>query len=240
MNIHLPVRRANTIKKPSKNTLALMHQNNQTIDDLQFGFWPTPYKAAKVLSKHLPAYFTYCEPCAGDLRLVKHLKKLKPKAAVTRCFDIIKKHNDVFIKDARTLDLSDMYSSIYGEPDFIITNTPFEYPTINELIEHFMQIKPTWCMVRMHWLSGVSAGRILRHMKKIVAVGSLDWFDVKATSSTDHYAWILIDAEHSTGPKFIGREFREPKVKMEKEPIPRKVLYKGVWYNPKDDQYPLL
>ena len=37
-------------------------------------YYPTPYDAVKPLLPHLPENFTFAEPCAGDGRLIQHLK----------------------------------------------------------------------------------------------------------------------------------------------------------------------
>ena len=39
-------------------------------------FYPTPISALAPLVPHLPIAFGYIEPCAGDGRLIEHLKTL--------------------------------------------------------------------------------------------------------------------------------------------------------------------
>ena len=37
-------------------------------------FYPTPYSAVEPLIAHLPEWYTFMEPCAGDGRLIDHLE----------------------------------------------------------------------------------------------------------------------------------------------------------------------
>ena len=56
-------------------------------------YYPTPYQAVLPLVAHLPEWYTFTEPCAGDGRLIDHLEKHGGKC--THAYDIEPQRDDI-------------------------------------------------------------------------------------------------------------------------------------------------
>ena len=67
-------------------------------------YYPTPLAAVKPLIPHLPSSFTFCEPCAGDARLIEHIETLHDDASCLTAYDIEPQAGDVEELDALKLD----------------------------------------------------------------------------------------------------------------------------------------
>jgi hypothetical protein len=150
-------------------------------------FYPTPFAAVPPLIPHLRGIRTFAEPCAGDGRLVRHLE-----LRGLRC---------VFQGDLAT-GLDARATLDYGNADAIITNTPWKRPILHALLEHFMEITPTWLLIDQDWACTKQAIPYLASCTDILPIGRLIWIPGTNMPGKDNVAWYHFDARHMAGPIF--------------------------------------
>ena len=151
----------------------------------------TPVKPIRSLLPWLPWDFTYCEPCAGTLRMAKVLGM--PKEA----YDI--KIRTPLVRKLDALELEEKH--VQG-CDFIITNPPWTREILHPLIERFAQLRPTWLLFDADWAYTKQANPYLRYCSTIVAVGRVSWME-NGTSGLDNAAWYRFD-DAATATRFHG------------------------------------
>lgn len=125
-------------------------------------FYPTPYEAVVPLMAHLPPGSTYCEPCCGDGALIEHLSRHAFECVYA--FDIDPKVHDAYCMDA-TVSWSD------GDPDFYITNPPWDRKVLHPIIENLSRHLPTWLLFDADWMHTRQSTPFMPHLRKIVSVG---------------------------------------------------------------------
>ena len=140
-------------------------------------FYPTPYQAVLPLLPHLQNNIVFDEPCAGNRDLVRHLEKHGHQCA--RASDITDKHP----VDALSLERS-------GASMFI-TNPPWSKEILLPLINHLIELKPTWLLLDGNFLFNKSSADVLGYCHKIVVVGRVKWIPDSPYTSKDNAMWIL-------------------------------------------------
>ena len=169
-------------------------------------YYPTPLAAVKPLIPHLPASFSFAEPCAGDGRLVNHIKELHGNATCLWSSDIEPREPSIATFDA--LDLSEAQVS---NIDLIITNPPWERSKasgylLHAMIECFSDLRPTWLLFDADWVHTIQSSDLVRNrLCKIVSIGRVKWIEDSAGSGKDNAAWYLFDAKKSLPTEFVGR-----------------------------------
>jgi len=169
-------------------------------------YYPTPLAAVKPLIPHLPASFTFCEPCAGDARLIDHIEELHEDASCLTAFDIEPQAGDVDELDA--LELAEEH--VRG-CDYIITNPPWERSKksgylLHAMIEHFSNLRPTWLLFDADWSYTLQSSKLITRCESIVSVGRVKWIEDSAGTGKDNAAWYLFNKNWSVGySKFYGR-----------------------------------
>ena len=78
-------------------------------------FYPTPRAAVLPLVKHLPEYFVFTEPCAGDGRLIDHLQNAG--GFCVDAYDIEPRREGIRRKD---------FTQVVPRGDMVITNPPWD------------------------------------------------------------------------------------------------------------------
>ena len=153
-------------------------------------FYPTPFAAVPVLIPHLRGVRTFAEPCCGDGALMRHLESFALQCVYS---------GDIATgQDALAIDA-------YGDPDKIITNTPYERKTMHALIAHFMRIRPSWLLLETDWACTKQAAPFMPSCSDIVSVGRLRWIEGTTMSGKQNFAWFHFDASHHAGPIFHAR-----------------------------------
>jgi len=159
-------------------------------------FYKTPYEGIVPLLPHLPTNISFCEPCAGDGRLIDHLEinGLKCRAA----WDIEPLRSDIDKQDARTTE--------NGSVDYFITNPPWNRDDLHQIIYNLSRQKPTWLLFDADWMHTVQSTPYMEKCRKIVSVGRLKWFDDSKSVGYDNCCWYLFEpcSKHQY-PTFIGR-----------------------------------
>ena len=163
-------------------------------------YYPTPLAAVEPLIPHLPYTFDYVEPCAGDGRLVEHLKELTDGHA--ECLfksDIEPQAKDIFTSNALELSLG-----AYGVVDFCITNPPWERKFLHPFIEHWVDLCPTWVLFDADWMHTKQSAALMTYCAKVVSVGRVKWIEGSKNTGKDNCCWYLFDRDAGV-TKFYGR-----------------------------------
>jgi len=175
-------------------------------------FYPTPRAAVEPLIPFLPEFFTFCEPCAGDLRLALHLDNLtESNCIMTAAYDIEPQDGGVEKLDATTLTRA----HVGGNCDYIITNPPWDRTKksgylLHTLIETFSDICPTWLLFDADWMHTKQATPYIQErLLTVVSVGRVKWIEDSKMSGKDNCAWYLFDKnarDMTPYPEFFGRD----------------------------------
>lgn len=169
-------------------------------------YYPTPKAAVVPLISHLPTSFTYAEPCAGDGRLVNHIKELNGNSNCIWSSDIEPQHDSVSTLDALTLSEAQV-----RDCDFIITNPPWERSKasgylLHAMIEHFSSLRPTWLLFDADWVHTLQSSDLVKsRLCKIVSIGRVKWIEDSAGTGKDNCCWYLFDKNKIDPTQFFGR-----------------------------------
>jgi hypothetical protein len=167
-------------------------------------FYETPVDAIKPLIMHLPAQFTYIEPCYGNGAILKGLELLLGHNKCVYTSDLYPAKNGIAKRDATTLDMNDVRA------DMFITNPPWSRDKksdhlLHNIIDNLAGQKPTWLLFDADWMHTKQAWPYLEYCVKIVSVGRVSWME-NGTSGKDNCAWYLFDKKDDGPTEFIGRK----------------------------------
>lgn len=177
-----------------------------TFERVERDFYRTPPEAVAPLVPHLPADFTYWEPCAGDGALIDALWAVggqnEPYCALAS--DLVPQRNDILTIDALTVPRQHVVSE--WKCNFIITNPPWTRQILHPMIEHFSAMRPTWLLFDADWMHTKQSAPFMGWCRKVVSVGRVKWIPDSKHTGKDNCAWYLFD-QNSTGPTvFVGRQ----------------------------------
>jgi hypothetical protein len=162
-------------------------------------YYPTPIEAVEPLIDHLPLFFDYVEPCAGDGRLIDHITTLTGGAGdcLYAC-DIEPQRDDIVQFDALDIDFGG-----YAVFDYCITNPPWDRKFLHPFIEHWTSLAPTWLLFDADWMHTKQSAIYMTYCKKVVSVGRVKWFGNQ--SGKDNCCWYLFDQDKEGPTEFYGR-----------------------------------
>ena len=160
-------------------------------------FYPTPLAAVHPLVRHLPASFSYWEPCAGAFDLCKHINSLCDISFYTA--------SDIEPADDR-VRRSDAFQERITPVDYIITNPPWDRKILHPMIEHFSAVRPTWLLFDADWCHTKQSAPFMPYLHKIVAVGRVKWIPDSKFTGKDNCAWHLFDQRKPAQTRFFGHE----------------------------------
>ncbi len=169
-----------------------------TFERIPRDFYPTPVEAVQPLLPHLPADFSFVEPCAGAGDLVRHLAS--PDRRCVWSFDIAPQSDDVAFFDAFEMRLFG-----WGPPDLIITNPPWDRRVLHPMISHFSAQRPTWLLFDADWMHTRQAAPFMPSLRKVVSVGRVKWIPDSKMTGKDNCAWYLFDQRSRGETTLIGR-----------------------------------
>jgi hypothetical protein len=158
----------------------------------------TPYAGVVPLLPYLPEGTAFAEPCAGDGRLIKHLRKHGHYCS----FSCDLEPNDENIPILNALELVDEHLRF---ADMIITNPPWSRPILHSLIEYLPTLKPTWLLFDADWMHTRQSGHLIKGCEKIVSIGRLKWIEGSPSVGKDNCCWYYFPGNYTDGPKFHGR-----------------------------------
>lgn len=159
-------------------------------------YYPTPYAAVVPLLAHLAPGTRFCEPCAGDGRLIAHLESNGHKCA--SAWDIEPQHERI--------DKQDALNRLVGNIACFITNPPWDRPVLHALIKHLSAQHPTWLLFDADWMHTQQAATFIPHCRTIQSVGRVKWIEGSKMTGKDNCCWYLFDANWLAGPQFYGKE----------------------------------
>ncbi len=153
----------------------------------------TPYAGAVPLKPFLPnRKFSFAEPCAGDGRLVRHIRDVTDRNAQCRFLcDIDPEHVSI-----PELDAFKMTGAEMAGIDMIITNPPWSRTKqsgylLHRMINHFSDLAPTWLLFDADWLFTKQATPYLDRMVASVAIGRMKWIEGTNMAGKDNCQWAL-------------------------------------------------
>lgn len=173
-------------------------------------YYQTPFEAVKPLFPFLPAgRFGFAEPCAGDGRLVRHIRTGTDNRA--QCYmatDVEPDCEWVLKKDALEIAEDDL-----EKVDLIITNPPWDRSAksgklLHRLIDVFTDLRPTWLLFDSDWVQTAQAKPYLDRLVATVAIGRVKWIEDSTMTGKDNCQWHLFhkDARHiNAAPEMFGR-----------------------------------
>lgn len=170
-------------------------------------YYQTPKAAVVPLLPFLPEAFTFCEPCAGDGRLINHIEDLLPGSICIFAYDIEPQGDEDIIE----LDALNMTEEHVEDCEFIITNPPWDRTKksgylLHEMIKHFSDLRPTWLLFDADWMHTIQSSELMKELcVKIVSVGRVKWIEDSAGTGKDNCCWYLFDKNKSGETEFHGR-----------------------------------
>lgn len=172
----------------------------------------TPIEAVKPLIPHLPEYANFCEPCCGDGRLIRHIEGLTSSGVACLYASDIDTDEELIQVDLETwIPVHTEYAQSLSadrltDCDLIITNPPFTWDILKQLLDHLPTLKPTWLLLPADMMHNKRMSPYMRICRKVVSLGRVKWFEDSKSSSTDNFAWYLFDPKGSGPTIFIGRQ----------------------------------
>lgn len=143
-------------------------------------FYVTPYKAVEPLLPFLKEDTYFCEPCAGNGALVRHLESNDLVCSLAS--DIEPQEKNITKYDAFDLEIDT------AVVDYVITNPPWARNILHPMIDHFKDMVPTWLLFDSDWMFTRQAIPYLKYCSDIVSVGRISWMD-NGQAGMDNCAW---------------------------------------------------
>lgn len=150
-------------------------------------------RAVEMLLPHLRGIKTFAEPCAGEGYLVGQLQD-----AGMRC---VYEGDISYGYDALTYPF-DQDASF----DAIISNVPWDRAILHAMILRFQAMAPTWLLFDAEWAHTKQSAPFMDQCSHIVSVGRLKWIPGTKMTGKESCAWYRFHAQHTGGPRFVGRE----------------------------------
>lgn len=160
-------------------------------------FYPTPAEALNPLLPFLHEKTTFVEPCAGDGQLVSLL---------SASGHICKYASDIEPKSKYIIEEDALDFDPFFYFDYIITNPPWDRKILHPMIDHFMEIAPTWLLFDADWMHTKQSAEFMPYCEKIVSVGRVKWIPDSKMTGKDNCAWYLFK-NHKTTTTFFGRNY---------------------------------
>ena len=151
-------------------------------------------RAVAALRPHIRHLTRFIEPCAGKGDLVRGLQAIGLECV--DAFDIAPRGDGIRQQDALAWGIP------WPDRAPIITNPPFDWPLLGQLIRHLITQAPdVWLLLEANWAHTHRAAPFLAHCAHIVSIGRLRWEEGSRHSSTKDYAWYLFGSAHiAAGP----------------------------------------
>lgn len=163
----------------------------------ELAFYPTPMKPVIPLLSHLWPRTKFCEPCAGEGHLIRHLESHGHKCV--SAFDVQPRHESIYQQDASFMSNDDM-----RDAELIITNPPWERDVLHQIIERCLTLRPSWLLFDADWMHTKQAKPYLEHCSTIVSVGRVRWIEDSKSDGVDNSCWYFFNATNGP-PTFYGR-----------------------------------
>jgi hypothetical protein len=140
---------------------------------------------------------SFIEPCAGAGDLAKTLMMNKMKCR--GMYDIEPQLWAVKAQNCLTLTEKDVEFV-----DQFITNPPFTWKVLQPMMDHLINLLPTWLLLPADNMHNVRMGPYMKQCDKVVSIGRLYWEENKV-KGVDNYCWYHFDKHHEGSTEFVGR-----------------------------------
>jgi hypothetical protein len=160
-------------------------------------FYATPEEAVLPLLPWLPSNARFCEPCAGQGDLIRHL--MKDGHSCVSAFDL-SSDTPYPQMDALNLEKDDIDTANY-----IITNPPWSRDVLHPMIMRFKDIAPTWLLFDADWMHTKQSKPYMQFCQMIVSVGRVKWIADSKYTGKDNCAWYFFQKTPRMMPHFVGR-----------------------------------
>jgi hypothetical protein len=168
-------------------------------------FYATPEEAVLPLLPWLPAGAKFCEPCAGEGHLIRHLEKQGHQCVSAFDADVDTPYK---MMDTQYIDETHICGA-----DMIITNPPWSRDVLHPMITRFADIAPTWLLFDADWMHTKQSKPYMQYCRMIVSVGRIKWIADSKHTGKDNCAWYLFgpnpkpmpEGMRAAPPFFVGR-----------------------------------
>lgn len=168
-------------------------------DREQLDFYRTPRSAVLPLVNHFHARYEFCEPCAGDGALIRHLEEFGFRCV--SAFDVNPQAGGIDHHDASFMTEKDLKGA-----EMIITNPPWDRAPLHQIIERCIELRPSWLLFDADWMHTKQASKYLKYCSDIISIGRVKWIEDSATAGKDNCCWYKFTNEWIAGTtKFWGR-----------------------------------
>jgi hypothetical protein len=157
-------------------------------------FYPTPYEAVIPLLPHLERTI-FCEPCAGNGALVRHLERAGHWCGYA-C-DIEPQAEGIEVGDATSIEVRSCHA--------FITNPPWDQTALHPIILNLSRQLPTWLLFDADWMHTKQSAAFMPFLRRIVSVGRVKWIPDSKMTGKDNCCWYLFDQTMEAPAQFIGR-----------------------------------
>ena len=168
--------------------------------------YQTPFEPTLPLRSFLTGVRTFAEPCAAEGKLVRHVESFGPlcihSADIKEGIDALR---DPVLK--RTI------------VDAIITNPPYTWRVLKDMLDLFPTIAPTWLLLEADFAHNVRSAGYMFQCSDIVSIGRIKWFEDSEHEGKTNYAWYRFHAQHTRGPIFHPRQQLAPAPAKEPEAL---------------------
>lgn len=161
-------------------------------------FYPTfDKRAVRALVPFLPERCRFVEPCAGDGSLIRNLEEEGFHCVLA--LDV--EPRDPLVRQGSVFDLGGIVTPF----DAIITNPPWTRSILHPMICKLQRLGPTFLLFDADWAHTKQSAPFIDSCALIISVGRLRWIPGTKTDGKDNAAWYCFSAQHSGGPRFMGR-----------------------------------
>lgn len=162
-------------------------------------WYGTPIKAVYPLGPFLKDK-RYIEPCAGDGRLIEHIRKLQPTATCVAACDLEPQVPSVLgVKIFQKNILEDFKTDISDMADCFVTNPPWINDKqsgfqLNTMIMKLSSILPTWFLMDGNYLFNKKSAPCMSVCTDVVPIGRVKWIEGSANTGKENCAWFRFDS----------------------------------------------
>jgi hypothetical protein len=176
-----------------------MTKTNKVYEKRPRDYYPTPKSAVMPIRHMLPKGFSFCEPCAGDGRLVSHLEELTSG----QCFfaSDIEPGADWIV----TLDGNDLDSAAVEYCEYIITNPPFTWGVLQPMLEKWISLRPTLVLLPADFMHNKRVAPLMTNCVWVKSIGRVKWIEGSKGAGVENYAWYMFVKNHDKPTHFYGR-----------------------------------
>ena len=143
----------------------------------------------------------FCEPCAGNAALIKHVEKWVPGSVCIFAMDLEPQAEGILKGDSSTLSGENLENC-----DLIITNPPFSWNVLQPMLDRWIKLLPTVLLLPADFMHNLRFQKYLTHCYKIVGIGRVKWIEDSKMSGMDNYCWYFFTPEETGNTIFKGRK----------------------------------